>query len=40
MDATRKIIMAQQMMGMDIPNLREKMSKELSPSLLADLDKE
>ena len=40
MDATRKIIMAQQMMGMDIPNLREKMSKELSPTLLADLDKE
>ena len=40
MDATRKIIMAQQMMGMDIPNLREKMSRELSPSLLADLDKD
>lgn len=40
MDSTRKIIMAQQMMGMDIPNLREKMSKELSPALLADLDKE
>ena len=40
MDASRKIIMAQQMMGMDIPNLREKMSKELTPLLLADLDKE
>jgi hypothetical protein len=40
MDATRKIIMAQQMMGMDIPNLREQMSKELTPALLADLDKE
>jgi hypothetical protein len=40
MEATRKIIMAQQMMGMDIPDLRERMSKELSPSLLADLDKE
>jgi len=40
MDATRKIIMAQQMMGMDIPDLRSKMSKELTPALLADLDKE
>ena len=40
MDATRKIIMAQQMMGMDIPNLRVKMSEELTPALLADLDKE
>jgi hypothetical protein len=40
MDASRKIIMAQQMMGMDIANLREKMSKELTPALLADLDKE
>ena len=40
MDASRKIIMANQMMGMDIPNLREKMSKELSPILLSELDKE
>ena len=40
MDASRKIIMAQQMMGMDIADLREKMSKELTPALLADLDKE
>ena len=40
MEASRKIIMAQQMMGMDIPNLREKMSKELSPILLSELDKE
>ena len=40
MDASRKIIMAQQMMGMDIANLREKMSKELPPALLADIDKE
>ena len=40
MDASRKIIMAQQMMGMDIPNLREKMCAELTPLLLADLDKE
>jgi hypothetical protein len=40
MDASRKIIMANQMMGMDIPNLREQMSKELSPILLSELDKE
>jgi hypothetical protein len=40
MDASRKIIMANQMMGMDIPDLREKMSKELSPILLSELDKE
>ena len=40
MDASRKIIMAQTMMGMDIANLREKMSKELSPILLSELDKE
>ena len=40
MDATRKIIMAQQMMGMDIPDLRSKMSKELTPTLLSELDKE
>jgi hypothetical protein len=40
MEASRKIIMAQTMMGMDIPNLREKMSKELSPILLSELDKE
>ena len=40
MDASRKIIMAQQMMGMDIPNLREQMSKELTPILLSELDKE
>jgi hypothetical protein len=40
MDASRKIIMANQMMGMDIANLREQMSKELTPTLLADLDKE
>jgi hypothetical protein len=40
MEASRKIIMAQQMMGMDIPTLREQMSKELSPILLSELDKE
>ena len=40
MEASRKIIMAQQMMGMDIPNLREQMSKELTPVLLSELDKE
>ena len=40
MDASRKIIMANQMMGMDIPNLREQMSKELTPVLLSELDKE
>ena len=40
MGASRKIIMAQQMMGMDIPNLREQMSKELTPILLSELDKE
>jgi hypothetical protein len=40
MDASRKIIMANQMMGMDIPNLREQMSKELTPLLLSELDKE
>jgi hypothetical protein len=40
MDASRKIIMANQMMGMDIPNLREQMSKELTPILLSELDKE
>jgi hypothetical protein len=40
MDASRKIIMAQQMMGMDIPTLREQMSKELTPILLSELDKE
>ena len=40
MEASRKIIMANQMMGMDIPNLREQMSKELTPVLLSELDKE
>ena len=40
MEASRKIIMAQTMMGMDIPDLRERMSKELTPLLLAELDKE
>ena len=40
MEASRKIIMAQTMMGMDIAKLRSQMSKELSPLLLADLDKE
>ena len=40
MDASRKILMAQQMMGMDIANLRVKMSKELTPILLSELDKE
>ena len=40
LEASRKIIMANQMMGMDIPNLRSQMSKELTPVLLADLDKE
>ena len=40
MEASRKIIMAQQMMGMDIPNLREQMSKELTPVLLSELDQE
>ena len=40
MEASRKIIMAQTMMGMDIAKLRSQMSKELTPILLSELDKE
>lgn len=40
MDASRKLLMAQQMMGMDIADMRVKMSKELTPILMQALDKE
>jgi hypothetical protein len=39
MEANRKLIMANQMMGMEIAPMRERMVKELSPMLLANLDK-
>lgn len=40
MSASRRIIMAQTMMGMDIPALRVQMGKELSPALMTALDQE
>ena len=38
MDASRKLLMAQQMMGMDIAEMRVKMGKELTPILMQALD--
>ena len=40
MDASRKLLMAQQMMGLEISSMREKMSKELTPMLMQALDEE
>lgn len=40
MDASRKLLMAQQMMGLEIAPMREKMSKELTPILMQALDEE
>lgn len=40
MDASRKLLMAQQMMGMDIADMRVKMSKELTPLLMSKLDED
>jgi hypothetical protein len=38
MDASRKLLMAQQMMGVDIAEMRIKMGKELTPILMQALD--
>jgi hypothetical protein len=40
MEASRKIIMAQTMMGYDLPALRAQMGKELAPMLMQALDTE
>ena len=40
MDATKRIILMQTVMGMDIPTLRERMTKDLKPTAYSALDSE
>lgn len=40
MESSRKLLMAQQMMGLDVADMRVKMSKELTPILMANLDED